>query len=701
VTRQYQTDTWRLDPQVDAAVWSPVITEGDSVGGHAYSGSIYDAGRDRMVIFGGVRQIETGGAFIDPSNDILTLEFGEGNRWTVARTDLPFDVRASYPSCLYDVAHDRMVVFSRYHGLSALSLEDLSTWIDIDEQRPNFSPVAVVSSGSLAVSIGSDRIVRKFSISQFSGYEALGPERDGLGVKKGVHPGGPTFPQGKDGSLLYWGGFFAIEGEAERDLWRFSPDVEPHWSHSLLAGGLPHPRSDAAFAYDGRRHRWWMYGGYSRDTVGTYLADVWSFDPIKLHWERFDLPAGPGSRYGAGLAYDGFRDRLVLFGGADAGAQYARDTWALPLSGDMRWIALSTSVRVPQGRAFSALVCEPDRDRLVLAGGVRWTSSPIFFARRFRDTWTFDLETGTWDSLATQPAVPLNEHEQFAWYDVARGLVNTFGGEGLNGSTFRTGSLRAFDDEALGWKYAPDSDGAPGSTLAPALDPERDRFYVFNEADLGEGWVLQRNHPTHRVFLESAGRNGQGPETIVLLGDPLFDVSALDVGSVTLAGARARGNSDGGPTRDFNGDGYIDRILRFDRSDLRLDPASKTARFEGRSRDGVALVGFLPRTVFSSTTTASGDPDSPHDTVRPLSLFALGFERREGTLRLDLPSRERVRLEIYGVNGRRVEGRDLGMLEAGQHDLPEFGLAGKTAGIYFVRATVGTQATQTRLVWIP
>lgn len=90
----------------------------------------------------------------------------------------------------------------------------------------------------------------------------------------------------------------------------------------------------------------------------------------------------------------------------------------------------------------------------------------------------------------------------------------------------------------------------------------------------------------------------------------------------------------------------------------------------------------------------AGDPDSPMDMVRPLGLFSAGF----GRLRLELPARARVSVAIFAINGRRVGGRDLGVLEAGSNELADLGLERAPAGIYFARVRAGNQWGSTKVI---
>ena len=262
--------------------------------------------------------------------------------------------------------------------------------------------------------------------------------------------------------------------------------------------------------------------------------------------------------------------------------------------------------------------------------------------------------------------------------------------------------LRSFSLEGEGgWGNPPDGTWSPGWTSAAAIDREADRLFVFGHSDLDQAFVLDRGHPAHQAYLDLAPRgggiHGNAAVTIAVLGDPLFDVSKLDLGSVTFAGAHAlpqRGN-DRSSIRDTNGDRIPDRLVQFDR--VSIPPDARVVRLDGRTVDGLTIVAFdlAPGGGVDRTPVSlAGDPDAPMDTVRPLAVFASGF----GRLRLDLPSRSEVSVEVFGVNGRLVGGRNLGVLDAGSHDLTELGLEGARAGVYFARVHAGSEYVQTKLI---
>jgi len=114
-----------------------------------------------------------------------------------------------------------------------------------------------------------------------------------------------------------------------------------------------------------------------------------------------------------------------------------------------------------------------------------------------------------------------------------------------------------------------------------------------------------------------------------------------------------------------------------------------------RLSSGIDCSNMAPaERVTRPPAVSTGDPDSPMDMVRPLGVFATGL----GRLRLDMPIRAHVSLDVFAVNGRRVGGRDIGMLDAGSHELSDLGLGRAAAGVYFARVRVGTEVARAKVI---
>lgn len=703
-------DFWRLDLGGEAR-WEPLTVSGDSIGQHTRSGAIYDAKRDRVVILGGVRSIERGGQQ-EPSSDILALNLSD---LSLTHRESDYHTQQSDPRCVVDPTNDRILIFSYGSPPVGLSLADLSTWTSLGGTSALPTSVrlaASLPSGETGISCGSNHDVYSYSIPSFSGLDALGPGPDQPSAEMRIFASGPTFPRGRNSAVLYWSGFFSRSPESAYETWRFDPSSDPHWTRLQLSGLQPTPRTEAALAYDSRRHRWLMYGGVSGNQL---FDDLWSFDPLNPGWTRIEAPPGdsPPAMSEVSAAYDSFRDRLLLFGGRQPGYKFSSETYALPLDLHSGWQRLGIKGPRPHGRGSAGAVCDPSSDRLYIFAGSWWTPPGATEAaqRALRDTWSLPLESeAAWDSIDAEPIGPFTRSEQFAWFDPTRSEILALGGNSPFGPLSTIGSFRAFSLEGQpGWHSV--SDEPPVSRLASYL-PESDRLYTFGFSnDLNQAWAFDRGRPAHLVALDLSPRGdgkapqGSGLMTIAVLGDPLFDVRSLDVGSLVLGGARVleRG-SDRSSIRDFNGDGISDRLVSFDSKQVELQPGDRVVRLDGQSVDGLEIIGFAPATSNRTNRTpilANGDPDAPIDTVRPLAVFASGFERGAGVLRIDLPARARVMVEVYAVNGRRVAGQDLGELDAGSHDVGNLGLSDAAAGIYFVRARAGNSTAQTRFISIP
>lgn len=188
------------------------------------------------------------------------------------------------------------------------------------------------------------------------------------------------------------------------DLWKWDGT---RWQLLQGEGPVPGARAEAALAFDQRRRRLVLFGGY-RVTGGDRLrlGDTWEWDGRA--WTQVDS-AGPDPRNGSALAYDARRAVTVLFGGSTGTA--SSETWEWD---GTRW----TRSGATAGPRFNAVMTyDPSRRRTLRFGG--WHNP-----RRFGDTWSYD---GTrWDSLHVTGPAPRN-HAALT-YDHRRGRMVLFGG---------------------------------------------------------------------------------------------------------------------------------------------------------------------------------------------------------------------------------------------------------------------------------
>jgi cysteine-rich repeat protein len=157
----------------------------------------------------------------------------------------------------------------------------------------------------------------------------------------------------------------------------------------LLPGSSPANRRDAGIAYDGARQRVVLFGGYN----GSYLADTWEWDGVS--WTEMQPRTQPGAREGEGLAYDAARHRIVLFGGVGNSGNLA-DTWEWD---GVTWTQLAPAT-APSARSYLAMGYDANLKHVMLYGGNTGTAgAPVANA----ETWTWNGTTWTKLTPATSP----------------------------------------------------------------------------------------------------------------------------------------------------------------------------------------------------------------------------------------------------------------------------------------------------------
>jgi hypothetical protein len=171
----------------------------------------------------------------------------------------------------------------------------------------------------------------------------------------------------------------------------------------------PAPRAEAAMAYDSRRRRVVLFGGYDRrGGASRRFGDTWEWDGAR--WERIDVEgAVPAPRNNAAMAYDAARGRVVLFGGSTG--RPSGETWEWD---GRRWERVASA---DEARYNCAMAYDARRGRIVRFGG--WDG-----AKRRGDTWEWD--GAAWRLVSETGPEPRN-HAAMA-FDAARGRVVLVGG---------------------------------------------------------------------------------------------------------------------------------------------------------------------------------------------------------------------------------------------------------------------------------
>lgn len=231
----------------------------------------------------------------------------------------------------------------------------------------------------------------------------------------GVRNGHSLFYDRVRGEVILFGG--ADHTQVRGDTWSWQGSA---WRCLVEAG--PPPRTFAASAYDPLTETEYLFGGnrvlFGTDTsANTFLADLWTWH--RGRWTSHP-ESGPAARAEAVMAFDPRRRKLVLFGGystTDGRQTRFGDTWEWDGRG---WSQVSQTGPTP--RNGSTMVFYPPRGVSILFGGSDGVASG--------ETWSWDGRTWTRDSaLTSEPRYntvmwydPVTEHlfRFGGWYDRRR-----------------------------------------------------------------------------------------------------------------------------------------------------------------------------------------------------------------------------------------------------------------------------------------
>ena len=325
---------------------------------------VYDFRRDRLVLHGG-RKMET-------------WEW-KNPEWTLVSTKGPAEYRGH--SMAYDLWRGRVVLFGGYKNFAFLSDE---TW---EWDGKTWSLVATGGPGrrrgaAMTFDIGRGRTVL------FGGYDGRNYHSetwvwDGKSWVQAASTGpdpregaGMTYDRMRNKVVLF-GGYNYVNNKQifYDDTWEWDGRAWRKVSSGVVPG-----RRDMGLAFDLRRGKVVMFGGYSSQgsTGNIYFADTWEWDG-KV-WLKINKPGPPGRR-GHGMAYDFQLGKTVLFGGESYDPKTGAKTW-----GDMwTWDGGCWSPVVfqdPSPREKFAMAYDPGRRKVVLYGGIGGSV--------LSDTWEWD-----------------------------------------------------------------------------------------------------------------------------------------------------------------------------------------------------------------------------------------------------------------------------------------------------------------------
>ncbi len=224
------------------------------------------------------------------------------------------------------------------------------------------------------------------------------------------------------------------------------------WAILATAGtDIPIARSGQSAVFDPQFNRMIIYGG--RDAGQTVLNDTYILDlsVTPALWSKAPLSYDVPARWQATAIFDPVRKRMVIFGGMTANNELTDELWALPLTEssmiNKRWAKIFPENEAGSDLARTALVMvyDPDTDRVVITSGWDPLSSTETF---YNSTYTFDLTTGFWSLVTPGPDIPQARRNASGVYDTVNRQMVLFGGDsGADNNSVPMNDLYALSEE--------------------------------------------------------------------------------------------------------------------------------------------------------------------------------------------------------------------------------------------------------------
>jgi hypothetical protein len=264
-------DVWQmsLDSVTGYDGWTRVSTSGTPPAGRLGHAAIYDAGHDRMVVFGGI----TAG---NETNDLWQLDLATGAWQELSPSGTPPGPRVFVTAVYHPDRHSMLVLDGKY---GSDGIDDL--WeLDLD-------------------SLAWHKI-------QVQGTHPAGRWSYGLVLDRDSN------------ALIVFAG--QAGNSLVNELWKL--DLEPGneaWTELNPSGDVPDVRANCACCWVPEQRTFCMFAGFTYP-IFTFLNDLYTLDLTSLTWTRLN-PTGelpPERRCPAGT-YDPYNHIFLTFGGENYG----------------------------------------------------------------------------------------------------------------------------------------------------------------------------------------------------------------------------------------------------------------------------------------------------------------------------------------------------------------------------------------------
>jgi galactose oxidase-like protein len=397
-----ENDLWVFD--LPSGPWRRLEPEGNRPAPRQMATMMYDAPRDRMIVFGG--ELASGDA-----SDLWALSMSQPPAWTQPTTQGRSPAPREGHSAVYDPAGDRMLLFGGYNEWTGRTLND--TW--------TFS-LGSAAWDSVAPS-GAAPLARE-------GHGAIFDVRRRAMVIFGGHR-----PDGRS----YLGDVYLD------DVWSLSVGALPAWTRDS-SSSTPSERAFQACAYDSAADRMLMFGGYDYDDyyyppTETYYDEAWAMDLSTFGWTQLGIgyAAPPGRRNYVAVFDDVARRFVAAMGEGPFPFGLLADTWSLDASGG-GWTALVPPVPQPNpDEQYRFAVFDDARRRTWL---VQIVLVRAFLQNRLETrVWYRGAADAFWTFVPGASGYP--SYVEAGFYDPARDRIVAYAQQ--NGAGLRTSDVEVLE----------------------------------------------------------------------------------------------------------------------------------------------------------------------------------------------------------------------------------------------------------------
>ena len=442
--------------------WTDRTPAGTKPSPRMYHEAVYDAGRKKMVVFGGYTGTgaATTGTWVDE-----TWEWdgtGATGVWTkvtpASGNSIPY--YSSGIQLVYDAG--RGVVVAYYYQAYMWEWDPVTpkwTQITTTKTDPDQPPY---NSGELVYDPDRAQIVL-FARLQRLDPRALGAGRHREDMGQPVGPDERSDPalvpvaglrqQARQGDVVRR--LHELDGLVKQDTWEWS-GTDATWAPRTNANAKPPGRQQGAMVYDSKRDQLLLWGGSGTGVTN----DLWSWSPTTRNWTMVPVNGTPpGSVANYPMFYDQLRDTLEIYINYYTYYDFdlATSTWK------NRYDSKSPPPSAFQARSYPEVTYDTDRSKMLFVAGYGLQADGTTYAYD-ADVWEWDANTNAFTERRPPTAGPnpVGRNNHVVSYDSARRVVVMFGGNGAV-----TGFTGPLDDS---WEW----DGITGiwtETTPPGVKP--------------------------------------------------------------------------------------------------------------------------------------------------------------------------------------------------------------------------------------